>query len=120
YAISGISKLTQALELSRRASPALQFKAALAVFNRQGDYVSLSDALVGLSQLRQLAITTGDAASLGALHVAVARTEGLRGFCTDACRHVDIARRIFRSSSTLIPTPWLDTIESSLEMVAGN
>ena len=60
------------------------------------------------------------AASLGALHVAVARAEGLRGHCTDAYRHLDIARRVSRSSSVSVPTPWLDTIESSLELVAGN
>lgn len=119
-AVDAIAILRQAVEDSRHDAPELQFSASLALFERGIAFLAPREALRELSSLRQLATSIGDAPSLGALHLAIARLEACRGFCIQARRHLEIARRFAEQGA---PGPLLcsvDQVESGLELVVGN
>ncbi len=115
-----ISTLRAGLEQARSAPVPLQFAAAFALFNREADVHSPEEVLPALSQLRQLAASLGNSEALGALHLAVARREGMRGNFIDSRRHVELARRLTEREATVSTLCSLDTVESSLEIVSGN
>jgi DNA-binding NtrC family response regulator len=112
--------LREAVDLSRVFSEELQFSTTFALFVREGDYQSPEAAVPGLSILRQLASSLGNAKSLAGLHLAVARLEGFQGNCVNAHRHLEIARH-FTSGDPQSPIRLsLDLVEASLESIAGN
>lgn len=119
--VSGaISSFRSSLEQARSSSPRIQFAAAFALFTREDEVQSPEEALPALSELRQLAASIGNRDVLGALHLAVARREGMRGNFIDARRHVELARRLTQEIGDLSILCSLDTVESSVEMVSGN
>ena len=118
--VSALAQLRDAVEISKPASPALRFAAALALFVRETDFQSPGDALPGLSTLRQLASSIGEATPLAGLHLGVARLEGLRGQCLAARRHLEIARRFSDRSDDDGLKCCVDNVEASLEAISGN
>jgi DNA-binding NtrC family response regulator len=118
--VEAIQGLEAAVEASTVTSLRVQFDAAFALFMRATDFQSPDETLPGLTRLRQLATRVGDAYALGALHLAVARIEGLRGHCIDAHRHLEIARRLSDQQTNEALGCSVDLVESSLELVAGN
>jgi DNA-binding NtrC family response regulator len=119
--ISGaIGAFRRGLETARLSTPRAQFAAAFALFTREGEIQSPEETLPALSELRQLAASLGNSEALGALHLAVARREGMRGNFLDARRHVALARRIADQGAELSTQCALDTMESSLDIVSGN
>ena len=115
-----IATLRSAVDRARKSSVDIQFSAAFALFTREGDFQSQDEAVPALSELRQMAASLGNPASLGALHLAVARREGMRGNCMAARRHTELARRLSQHTSGVATLCSLDTVESSLELMAGN
>src|SRR6188768_339200 len=90
--VGSITDLNAAVDESRALPASVQFAATFALFLRESDYVGPDGVIPHLTQLRQLASRAGDAASLAALHLAVARVEGCRGHCSSAHHHLEIAR----------------------------
>jgi DNA-binding NtrC family response regulator/tetratricopeptide (TPR) repeat protein len=118
--VASLRLLREAVELARQASVSLRFSAALALFLRETDFQAPEEALPGLSSLRQLASSIGDANSLAGLHLGVARLEGLRGHCLNAHRHLEIARRFADRCDDVALCCCVDNIEASLQVMAGN
>ena len=118
--VSALEHLRQAVELSKQAPAALRFTAALALFVRETDFQSPGDVLPGLSTLRQLASSIGEATPLAGLHLGVARLEGLRGQCLAARRHLEIARRFSERGDDDGLKCCVDNVDASLEAIAGN
>jgi DNA-binding NtrC family response regulator/tetratricopeptide (TPR) repeat protein len=119
-AVASIRTLKSAVEQSRPLSSQVQFDAIFALFLRETDFQSPDETLPGLASLRQLATRIGDAYTLGALHLAVARIEGQRGHCVDAHRHLEVARRLTDRLSNDAVRCSVDLVDGSLELVAGN
>jgi transcriptional regulator with PAS, ATPase and Fis domain len=117
---AAVAILNVACQQSRDTSVETQFAAALALFTRQCEFQSPEEALPILSELRQLAASSGSPDALSALHLVVARREGLRGNCTNARHHVDLARRLSLKGVPIATLCSLDTVESSVELLAGN
>ena len=118
--VSALEQLRQAVELSKQAPAPLRFTAALALFVRETDFQSPGDVLPGLSTLRQLASSIGEATPLAGLHLGVARLEGLRGQCLAARRHLEIARRFSERCDDDGLKCCVDNVDASLEAIAGN
>ena len=117
---AAISSFREGLEAARSASSAVQFSAAFALFTREGELQPAEHVLPVLSELRQLAASLGSREAIGALHLAVARREGMRGNFTDARRHAELARRLTERGADVPTLCSLDTVESSLDMMSGN
>ena len=117
---AAISSFREGLEAARSASSSVQFSAAFALFTRECELQPAEHVLPVLSELRQLAASIGSREAIGALHLAVARREGMRGNFTDARRHADLARRLAEPGADVPTLCSLDTVESSLDMMSGN
>jgi DNA-binding NtrC family response regulator len=118
--VNSIELLQSAVEAARHCDGRLRFDTAFTLFVRVTDFQAPSELLPSLTELRQLASQVADAHSLGGLHLAVARVEGLRGHCADAHRHLEIARRCVERESNNAYMCSVDMIEGSLESVEGN
>jgi len=125
-ALFDLGDVTASLDRLRDASQhakhhiSTHFEIAFSLFLRVSDFEGPTGLLPGLTELRQLAWKLGDARSLGALHLAVARLEGLRGNCRDAHRHLQISRRLVEHNPNGSLLCSLDQVEGSLESTAGN
>src|SRR5262245_18451531 len=119
-AIESIARLKLAVEGSRRSPTAEQFNIVFNLFVRETQFQAPPEIVPALARLRQLACLSGDARSLAGLHLAVARLEGCRGHCTDAHRHLEIARRLANHVSDAALLCSVDLVEASLASVAGN
>lgn len=97
-----------------------RFDARLALFLRSSDFESPTELLPSLTELRQLATRLGTAKTLAALHLAVARVEGLRGHLRDAHRHLQLSRTLSGDTPDEGVACSLDLVEGSLECVRGN
>jgi transcriptional regulator with GAF, ATPase, and Fis domain len=117
---AAIDVLRVACQQARDAPVDAQFAAAFALFTRQCEFQSPEEALPALSELRQLASSSGSPEALAALHLVVARREGLRGNCISARHHVDLARRLSQKGVPIATLCSLDTVESSVELLSGN
>ncbi len=97
-----------------------KLSAEFLLFSIQSQFLPPRQAISNIACLRQLATSLGDAKSLVALHLSVARIEGYHGDSDSARVHLGIAERL--SSHARINGPlcscWL--IEASLEMYAGS
>jgi DNA-binding NtrC family response regulator len=113
-------KRIAAAEDDSQSDPATNFEVTFALFLRLSDVSEPKVLLEKLGHLRQLASRVADARSLGALHLAVARLEGIRGGCHDAHRHLEISRRLIERQPLDGLLYALDLVEGSLESVAGN
>jgi len=76
--VESLKLLRRAVEVSKHSSAPVRFSAAMALFVREADFQTPDEILPGLTMLRQLASSIGDASALAGLHLAVARVEGLR------------------------------------------
>src|SRR5687768_16595263 len=79
-AVDAIERLRAADECSR-PDPRTNFEIAFALFLRLSDFSEPKVLVASLGRLRQLACYLADVRSLGSLHLAVARLEGIRGGC---------------------------------------
>ena len=118
--VGSLQILLAVTEEAKQHQHNLQFEATFALFLRAADFWPSEELLPVLVRLRQLAALAGNAQSLSALHLAVARLEGMRGHCVDAHRHLEIARRLAEQSPALAIRCSVDLVEASLEIVAGN
>jgi DNA-binding NtrC family response regulator len=116
---TGLAILEHADEISRH-EPRANLEVNFALFLRLSDYCQPKELVTILGRLRQLASQLGDAQSLGALHLAVARLEGLRGRCRDANQHLQVSQRLFQRGQVEAHQYALSGVEVSLECVAGN
>lgn len=118
--VASVADLHEALERSRHAGVSVQFSTAFALFVRETDFQNPDEILPSVTRLRQLAATIGDARSLAALHLAIARVEGCRGHRTNAQHHLELARSFSERCEDEALRCTLDVVEGSLESVAGN
>ena len=118
--IEAVRILRDAVQLAKQCPLELQFLAALALFDRSAGFLPPEAALQELSAIRQLATSIGDAPSLAALHLAVARVEAWRGLCLQARQHVEIARRLADQGQQASLQCSVGLVESGLELVVGN
>jgi len=118
--VESMTVLQNAVEAARGSQSRVLFDAAFALFVRATDFQAPAELIPDLTALRQLASLIGDTHSLGGLHLAVARLEGLRGHCADAHRHLEVARRCVERQSNEAFLCSVDMIEGSLESVSGN
>ena len=118
--VGSIADLSAAVDESRALPASVQFAATFALFLRESDYVGPDGVIPHVTQLRQLASRAGDAASLAALHLAVARVEGCRGHCSSAHHHLEIARGFVERGQDVALACTVDVVEASLETIAGN
>ena len=100
--------------------PKLAFEIVFALFLRLSDFSDPQELIPRLADLRQLASHVGDVRSLGSLHLAVARLEGIRGRCADAHRHMELSRRLIEREQSDSLLCALDLVTGSLESIAGN
>ncbi len=114
-----IERLQSVLRSSPRNSTS-KFDAAMALFLRLSDFQGPEQLLPALVELRQASARAGNAGALAALHLAVARFEGIRGHCSDAHRHLEVSRRVAAREQNQALLCSLDLVEGSLECVAGN
>jgi len=97
-----------------------QFAGCFAQFLRRSDFFGPEALITDLTNLRQLAAKAGNTGSMAALHLAVARVEGLRGHCANAHHHLELARRFVSRTQDVALACTVDIVEASLETVAGN
>jgi tetratricopeptide (TPR) repeat protein len=115
-----IEVLRAAADASKECSIDVRFVVALALFERSALFTAPDQSLKDLTVLRQLATSIGDAPSLAALHFAVARLEACRGSCSQARRHLEVARRLAEQCEEATLLCSVDQVESALELVVGN
>jgi len=113
-----LSHLQRVLDAVSGSGPDVQFQAALALFSRESQFLSPDLSLPSLTRLRQLAATTGTAASLGHLHLVVARMEGTRGHCINARRHAATATGLLTRANSA--GPGLNLVHASLRLPANS
>src|SRR6185436_2355907 len=118
--VRSIECLRLAADGSKDNGADIEFAAALALFSRESQFQAPTEALPALSRLRQLAALAGDASSLGGLHLVEARLEACRGHCTNARRHLEIARRLFNIVDKPAFRTSVSLVDSGLEMYGGN
>ena len=118
--VGAIEILRAASDHSRELPATSQFATSFALFVREAEFQSPEEALPGIARLRQLSTQIGDAKSLAGLHLAVARLEGLRGHCSDAHRHLEIAKRFSERCSDVPVRLAIQMSYSTLESISGN
>ena len=110
----------ESLALSEEHDTGTRFQANLALFLRASDFEAPGRMVSYLSHLRQSASRIGSPKSLGSLHLAVARLEGVRAAFRQSRHHMQLARRLIEISEDPVLMCTLDLVESSLECVSGN
>jgi DNA-binding NtrC family response regulator len=118
--VESIRALEEAQDLSKSLPLSLQFVTAFALLVRKADFLPAEEVLSGLTHLRQLASSVGNARSLASLHLAVARLEGLCGHYINAHRHLEVARRLIEPYDDVPLRCAVDNVEASLESLGGN
>jgi DNA-binding NtrC family response regulator len=117
--VDSIQIFASAVEASDLLRPELAFSSRLALFSRQSQFQAPDEAVALLSRVRQLAHASGDAKSIGALHLVVARLEALRGLCANARRHLSLSQRLLSDSTPPVRSS-LHLLDAGLEVYAGN
>ena len=118
--VQSVADLKAAVDEARGLPVGTQFAATFALFLRESDFLGPEQVIPHLTRLRQLASRAGDASSIAALHLAVARVEGCRGHRTSAHHHLEIARTFVARSQDVALACTVDVVEASLETLAGN
>jgi hypothetical protein len=118
--VHSLQVLAIAVEEAKDFDVQTQFAGRFAQFLRRSDFFEPDALITDLTKLRQLAAKAGDTGSIAALHLAVARVEGLRGHCTNAHHHLELARRFVSRTQDLALACTVDVVEASLETIAGN
>ena len=117
---SALDRLRSGVAFSSGGPPELQFSAVLSLFSRESQFQSPDESIPGLSRLRQIATSLGDAVSIGSLHLEVARLEGIRGHYINARRHLEVARHLLGRSDRAVPKSMVELVDASLEIYSGN
>jgi DNA-binding NtrC family response regulator len=115
-----IQQLSNAEQGARSFDLELQFRAAAALFNRQSEFLTPTEALPVLARLRRVAIESGDIRALCGLHLARAKVEACRGNYLESRTHLEAARGFLLRSPTSELTCALSLVDSSLEVLGGN
>jgi DNA-binding NtrC family response regulator/tetratricopeptide (TPR) repeat protein len=96
------------------------FDAGFALFVRSQDFDAAAQLMPDLANLRQAAAREASAHTLTALHVAVARLEGLRGQVALAARHLHVAKSLAARLDDPAVHCALDLTEACVEHIRGN
>jgi DNA-binding NtrC family response regulator len=90
------------------------------LFGMAAPFLAPAKALGNLATLRQVATKAGDARSLAALHLSVARIESFRGSSLDAKDHLNIAKKLSVHAGSLELLCSVHLVEASLEGSEGS
>ncbi len=118
-ACSAISVMTHVCAETPEAAEA-RLNNEFLLFGMEAPFLAPSKALGNLATLRQIATKAGDARSLSALHLSVARIESFRGASLDARDHLNIARQLAGHAGSPELACSAHLVDVSLEGSEGN
>ncbi len=119
-ATAALEILTRLSERFGRSTGPERLDAEFLLFSIEEHYLPPRQNVSSLATLRQLATTLGDARSLAALHLSVARQEGLQGAVASARSHLAIAERL--TTEPLVPALLCSCllVGATIEMYEGS